>query len=154
VTAATRLRRRLSGLGTVAVDTSPFIYHLEGHPRYRALTAVLFPWIESPHGAAVTSTLTMTELLVRPMRDENHSLVNAIYALGTTFPHLTWVPPSLAIAERAARVRAQHGLRTPDALQAATALVAGSGTFVTNDAAFRRVQGLDVIVLDDLLAGE
>lgn len=96
----------------------------------------------------------MTELPVRPLRDENAALVNAISALGATYPQLNWMPPSLAIAERAARVRAQHGLRPPDALQAATALDTGAIAFITNDAPFRRVDGLDVIVLEDLLASE
>ena len=53
-----------------------------------------------------------------------------------------------------ARLRAEHHLRTPDALQAATALVSNATGFISNDAAFRRVAGLEVIVLDDLLEAE
>jgi predicted nucleic acid-binding protein len=53
-----------------------------------------------------------------------------------------------------ARLRAEYNLRTPDALQAATALSCRATGFVSNDAAFRKVTGLDVIVLDDLLETE
>jgi predicted nucleic acid-binding protein len=51
----------------------------------------------------------------------------------------------------AARLRAETALKTPDALHAATALRAGCALFITNDTDFRRVQGLPIVVLDDLL---
>jgi predicted nucleic acid-binding protein len=151
VSGAVDLERLLARHRLVAVDTSPFIYHLDAHPAYERLTTALFRWVEGRSGRAVTSTLTMTELLVQPMRREQAALVNTIFALGATYPHLDWIAPTLAIAERAARVRARHGLRTPDAIQAATALESGATLLVTNDTAFRRVGDLEVAVLDDLL---
>ena len=51
----------------------------------------------------------------------------------------------------AARLRAETGLKTSDAIHAATAFRAGCTLFITNDTDFRRVQGLPVVVLDDLL---
>ena len=51
------------------------------------------------------------------------------------------------VLEEAARLRAVvPGLKTPDALHAATAL------FVTNDAGFRRIPNLPFVLLDDVLA--
>jgi predicted nucleic acid-binding protein len=44
------------------------------------------------------------------------------------------------IAARAAQIRATHGLRTPDAIHAATALQSGASGIVTNDAGFRRLE--------------
>ena len=46
-------RHRIIGL-----DTSPFIYHLEAHPRYGPTAAELFEWLER-RGSAVTSAITM-----------------------------------------------------------------------------------------------
>ena len=60
----------------------------------------------------------------------------------------------LIVFKDAARLRAETGLKTPDALHAATALRAGCALFITNDADFRRVPGLPIIVLDDLLKDE
>ncbi len=57
---------------------------------------------------------------------------------------------SYEVFEDAARLRAETGLATPDALHAATALRAGCALFVTNDTDFRRVEGLPIVVLDDL----
>ena len=42
-------------------------------------------------------------------------------------------------------------LKTPDAIHAATALLAGCALFVTNDRGFKRVPGLRLAVLDDVL---
>ena len=64
------------------------------------------------------------------------------------------IPATLAIWEDAARIRAETGLATPDALHAATALGAGRAAFITNDTDFRRVGGLPVVVLDDLVEAE
>ena len=55
------------------------------------------------------------------------------------------------IVERAAQIRARHRLRTPDALQAATAAHAGATALVTNDPVFERVEAFATVVLDPLL---
>ena len=61
------------------------------------------------------------------------------------------VPTTRRLWEETARLRAATGLKTPDALHAVTALQAEVALFITNDADFRRIDGLPVIVLDDLL---
>ncbi|HTY50959.1 MAG TPA: hypothetical protein VMB48_14815 [Steroidobacteraceae bacterium] len=50
----------------------------------------------------------------------------------------------------AAVLRAKHRLRTPDAIQLATGLRAGATLAVINDAAWRRVAGIDVLLLSKL----
>ena len=64
------------------------------------------------------------------------------------------IPATRELWEDAARIRADTGLKTPDALHAATALSIGCTLFITNDTDFRRVEGLPIVVLDDLLAEE
>jgi predicted nucleic acid-binding protein len=135
----------------VGLDTSVFIYQVEESEKYFQLTDPIFTWLEGPRSAAVTSTITLLELLVQPYRSGDIDRVNKFYALLSTFPHLQWIGPTLDIADRGARLRADHHLRTPDAIQAATALCAGATGFVSNDTAFQRVAGLEVLVLDDLL---
>jgi len=51
----------------------------------------------------------------------------------------------------AARIRAQHRLRTPDALQVATAVHAGATGLITNDPALGRVEAFEMLVLDRIL---
>ncbi len=145
------LRAFLRRHSRIALDTSIFIYELEANPKYVDLADDVFAWIEKPGHAAVTSTITMTELLVQPYRDSDEQRVDAFYGLLSTYPDLTWVSPDLEIADTAARFRAHYGLRTPDALQAATAVRSEATGLITNDAAFKRVEGLEILVLDRVL---
>lgn len=147
----TVLRAFLRRHRRIALDTSVFIYLLEANTRYIELTDPVFAWLERPEHAAVTSTITMTELLVPAYRSGGDERVNEFYALLATYPNLDWMPPSLEIADIAARIRAAHRLRTPDALQAATAVHARATGLITNDPVFERVEGLDALVLERLL---
>jgi predicted nucleic acid-binding protein len=134
----------------IALDTSVFIYQLEANARYLALTDHIFSWLEGPDSKVITSTITMTELLVQPYRDLNEQRVDEFYGLLSTYPHLDWIAPNLEIADLAARLRALHRLRTPDALQAATAMYAQATGLVTNDPLFERVEAFETLVLDRL----
>ena len=82
--------------------------------------------MERPGHAAVTSTVTMTEILVKPYRTLVEKEVRQIFDLLLTYPNLEWIAPDLEIAQTAARVRARYKLETPDALQAATAIRSGA----------------------------
>lgn len=147
----TRLHDFLRRHKRVALDTSVFIYQLEANPRYAAFTDDVFAWLEQTHHSAVTSTVTMTELLVAPYGAKDEQQVDEFYALLSTYPHLEWVAPNLEIADTAARIRAVHRLRTPDALQAATAVQSAATGLVTNDAVFERVTEFETLVLERLL---
>ena len=135
----------------IALDTSIFIYQLEANDRYLPLTDQIFSWLETRDVKAVTSTITMTELLVQPYRADDGHRVNAYYGLLSTFPNLEWIAPGLEIADMAARIRAIHRLRTPYALLAATAAHARATGLITNDDVFERVEAFDTLVLDRLL---
>jgi predicted nucleic acid-binding protein len=135
----------------ISLDTSVFIYQLESNARYLPLTDHIFSWLEGPHSKAVTSTITMTELLVQPYRESDDQRVDEFYGLLSTYPNLDWIAPNLEIADVAARLRALHRLQTPDALQAATAEHAGATGFITNDAVFERVKTFETLVLERLL---
>ncbi|MFN0165452.1 MAG: type II toxin-antitoxin system VapC family toxin [Bryobacteraceae bacterium] len=143
-----RLRAFLRRHRLVALDTNIFIYELEANARYTHLTDRIFSWLDGPDGNAVTSTITMTELLVQPYRDSDEQRVDEFYGLLSTHPNLDWIAPNLEIADTAARFRALHRLRTPDALLAATAAHSGATGLITNDAVFERVTVFETIVLD------
>ena len=54
-----------------------------------------------------------------------------------------------ACFERAALLRARHGLKMPDALHLATAQAAGAACLVTNDRRLPVLDGLDIVSLRD-----
>jgi predicted nucleic acid-binding protein len=146
-----RLRAFLRRHSRIALDTSVFIYQLEGNARYLPLTDHIFTWLERPDARAITSTITMTELLVVPYRNADEKQVNQFYGLLSKYPNLDWIAPDLKIADIAARLRALHRLRTTDALQAATSVHSGATGFITNDAVFDRVEAFETLVLERLL---
>jgi len=59
--------------------------------------------------------------------------------------------PQLKQATEAARLRAQHQLKTPDAIQLATAIHAGAQTFLTNDKRIRSLPAIKVLVVQDFV---
>jgi predicted nucleic acid-binding protein len=93
----------------------------------------------------------MLELLVYPYREGDQDAVDAFYALLSTYPNLNWIAASLDIADQAAKLRAEHNLKTSDAIQAATALLSQATGLLSNDPTFMRVKQLEVLILDDVL---
>ena len=135
----------------IGLDTNVFIYFLEYHPRYGAWFASLFDRIERGQNSAVTSTVTLLELLVQPYRDQKEELAQKIFALASTYPKLEWVSVTMNIADRAAELRARYRLSTPDAIQLATAIGHNATRFYGNDRGLRRVKEIECVLVDDLI---
>ena len=130
-------------------DASALIYLIEGKEPFASnvrqqLTALASKY---PDLVAAVSRLTWLECRVGPMK-ANNSAVLAAFDTFFAKPDLVWVELSKDVVELAAAIRARHGLRTPDALQAASCLqLGGEHLFLSGDATFRRVAGLHVKVL-------
>jgi predicted nucleic acid-binding protein len=75
----------------------------------------LFDLIERGHNPAVTSIVTMLELLVQPYRDQKEELAQKIFGLVSSYPGIEWVPVTMNVADRAAELRGRYRLSTPDA---------------------------------------
>ena len=94
--------------------------------------------------------VTLEAWSVHPCRGSDIDSVNKFYALLSTYPGLQWVEVTLSIADLAARLRAEYNIKTPDAIQAATAMLSHATGFITNDPIFKRMEALEVLVLDEL----
>lgn len=147
-----RLSRALAGHQVVAIGTNCFIYYLEGGLWAGELKEDVFLPLEQGRFRAVTSVLTVAEILVRPKSLGLDNVCEEYTLLLSSYPNLEIVPFTLKTALRCADVRARHRIRTPDAIQIATALEKGAGVFLTNDAGLPlEVDGLQVILLRDFL---
>ncbi|MDD3295281.1 MAG: type II toxin-antitoxin system VapC family toxin [Geobacteraceae bacterium] len=133
----------------IALDSCIWIYHLENHPEYAALTRQVLEAVEGGSCQAVSSELTLLEILVRPLQKELQDVADEYELLLSSFPHLTLEPISRDILLQAAEIRALHGLRTPDAIVVATAIAAGATLLITNDRHFSRVSGIQVSCLSE-----
>jgi len=135
----------------IGLDTSIFIFEVEESRKYIEIVHPVFQWLEKPESYGITSAVSMLELLVHPYRRSDLDTVNKFYALLSTYPNLHWVELTLPVADAAARLRAEFNLKTPDAIQAASAMSLQATGFISSDPAFKRLDTLDVLVLDDLL---
>ena len=136
--------------GLIYVDASSLIYSVERVEPYRTLLEPLWEQVQDGNLTVVSSPIIVIEALVKPLRDGNTEIELQYRELFASNA-VRLLDASYQVFADAARLRAETALKTPDALHAATALRAGCALFITNDTDFRRVQGLPIVVLDDLL---
>ena len=135
---------------TVGLDTGPLIYYMEEHPAFLAKIKPFFEAAERNEFRIVTSFVTLIEVLVRPLREGRPELAEEYRNILLQSPALTAIPLDEGIAEEAAGLRARHKLRTPDAIQLATAIRSGASWFLTNDAELAKLSEISVLVLKQL----
>ena len=139
--------------GPVYLDANGFIYSVERVEPYRTLLEPMWRQAWAGEFDVASSDITILETLVKPLR-EGDDVVETLLRSMFDAQEVSLIPATRELWEAAARIRADTGLKTPDALHAATALGTGCALFITNDTDFRRVQRLPVVVLDDLVEQE
>ena len=139
-----------AGSGRVSLDTVAFIYFIEEHPKYLPLLRPLFSQVDRGEREVVTSAVTLLEVLVVPYRAGDIRLAERYEVLLTRSRGVTMVDLHRGLLRRAAQLRADHGVRAPDALQLAAGMETGCTTFVTNDRRLPEISGIRVIQLDGL----
>jgi predicted nucleic acid-binding protein len=134
----------------VYLDANSIIYSVERIEPYASLLGSVWDAARAGTHTLLTSSLSLLETLVGPIKSGDTTLEAGYRSLLQQASDLRLVPVTEAVLERAARLRAETALKTPDAIHAASALVAGCALFITNDVIFRHVPGLNVVVLRDL----
>jgi len=135
---------------TVGLDTAPLIYFIEENVVYIEAVRLFFEAMDKGNFTVVTSTVTLLEVLVHPLRSNNKELA-AEYRDILLNSRLMTLEVSNAIAEQAAQLRAAHNIRTPDAIQISAALEAKATHFFTNDIRLPEIPSIQIISLDTLV---
>ncbi len=133
----------------IALDSMCFIYFFEANPHYGPLVKSIFSSITSRKISAVTSVITMAEIMITSsdiQTDEDKAYFRQRLL---TMRNLSFKNVDLSLASHAADLRSYYKLKLADAIQLATAITSGTQLFVTNDTVFRRVKELKVMILDD-----
>lgn len=128
------------------LDASAIIYLIEGAEPFASRVRVEVGRAASSHPSLAVALCRLSWLACRigPMRAQDAALLGQYDAFFNR-PDLRWVELTQTVVELAAAIRATHGLRTPDALQAASCLqLRAEHAFFTGDAGFARVEGLNV----------
>ena len=130
------------------LDANAVIYAVEGTPLWaEALKRQLRQLASADEASAgglqlAISRLSWLECRVGPLRRRD-AFALARFDAFFLHPDLMWVEISGSVVEQATLLRAEHNLRTPDALQAASCLQLGpDAVMVTGDAGFQRVPAL------------
>ena len=141
----------LSRHSLVGFDTSIFIYHFEAHPGYLTLTTALLNGVASGRWRALTSTITLMEIAVLPLRQKRFRAAQAYEAILANFPNLEIVDIDRDAARKAAQLRAEYNLRPADALQIGAAIVNGATAWIGNDRTHTRVsKEITVVLLEEI----
>ena len=136
---------------SVAFEADARIYFIERHELFHSVVTPVFERVASGSIRGHASVLTLLEVLVGPLRDGVSGLADRYRQLLLRSRGFTLHSLDGPIAERAAAIRAQYDLRTPDSIVAATALLSGCSHLITNDSVFRRVPDLTVLVVREYL---
>jgi predicted nucleic acid-binding protein len=124
------------------LDSSAAIYYFEGDATAQKAVRDVLLNLKNQYPACelAVSRLGVMECRVKPLRDNAHTLL-AVYE--AFFMQARIVELTAAVVDMATTLRASYGLKTPDALQAASALSLGEDVvFVTADLGFARLNGL------------
>ncbi len=137
---------------TVLLDTMVLIYFLQGHERCAPVAEDILRRIKCGKLGGVVSSLVFAELLVPLHREGKAKAAAGLVSRLTSFANLAVHNPDAETASLPARLRVGHGLRTPDAIHAATAIMAGADGILTNDRQLCRLEneGLKIWLFDDL----
>lgn len=128
----------------VCLYTAPLIYFIEGHSIYQSILARLFDFNDQGGFAFVTSTVTLLEVLVKPLRNGQTAIAKQYRDILTSAKGIEITDVTAAITEKAAFLRAKYNVRTPDAIQLAAAIELGADYFLTNDNRLKSISEISV----------
>lgn len=133
----------------VFLDACAVIYRIEAKPPFadRVRRELETLAAHDPQLTFALSRLSWLECRVGPLKSDDQQTL-AVYDSFFRLPDLLWVDLSREVVEQATLLRSRHGLRTPDALQAASCLQLIQPTvMLTGDIAFQRIPDLQVKLL-------
>ena len=136
---------------TVFFDSAPFIYVFEDNPPYKKLLAPAFLAVDDGTIHAVSSLITVIEVLSKPYHLEQWDLVKRYRDFFGNQSKIELLPLTMEVADLTAQIRGQYGLKTPDAIQWATAKLYDVDYYLTNDLRFKTLNDKRILFVDEYL---
>ena len=132
----------------IFLDTAPIVYYLENNELYSSRVKKF--WKIKEDCDYITSAVTITEYLTYPYQQNNLKQINAFYdfidGMDIEIKSINKV-----IAEKAAQIRAEYKFfKTMDALQLATACIAGCDLFLTNDKQLKQFKEIRCLTVEEV----
>jgi predicted nucleic acid-binding protein len=119
-------------MSRIFFDTNLFIYMLEEAGERAARVRRILERMSERQDELLTSTLTLAEVLVKPLAAGDHALAERYEKLLST-PGISVLSFDRASARIYAQLRQDKTLKAPDAIQLSCAAAARCDLFITND---------------------
>jgi predicted nucleic acid-binding protein len=141
------LREDLKGK-RVYFDANIFIYLMEGYPSFENSLRDIRDSIFNSESSICTSELTLCEVLVPAFRANNTGLLSLYRQFIEESGAFELIATNRETYVRASLLRAQIGLRTPDAIHMASAIESDCTVFLTNDRQLKVPKGMEILRLE------
>jgi len=136
----------------IYLDTNVWIYAVESYPAFIQELTVLLQSIDQGNQIAITSELSLAEVLVKPLQEQNQARQDAYKRAVVNRKNVFVIPVLRELLIDAAQVRADTGLKLPDAIHVATAVRSQCTTFLTNDERLKSLGSLHVVLLSEAIS--
>lgn len=136
-------------MGLVALDSNIFIRALDDAGTLGDKSRALLDDLKQNQQNICISVMVLEEFFVKVYKQKRVKDFESIFDFITLSGLAKLVDINQDIALLAAKIRAQKGIKAPDALHLASALVAGAKLFITTDKRIpQKVEDLKVTVLN------
>ncbi len=135
---------------SIYIDSNIFIYTIEWHEKYYEILEKFYNYIYKNNIFTYTSELTISECLVKPLKDKNVEAVKNYLKAIQNNDLLELKKVSKNILLESAKIRAELWWKLPDAIHWATALESWCKYFFTNDKKIKIPKKIIPIFLEDL----
>ena len=133
----------------IFIDTCIFIYFIEQSSKYIDRVNNFFSYCLLNDIDLNTSSVSFMEFAVRPYETNSTEILLKFKEMLVDF-NVSCYNIDMQIAELAAKYRSKNKwLKGTDVLQIAVALYSECDSFITNDASLKKINELNVILIDD-----
>ena len=146
-----RRLEKLRGREGVVLDTMLFVYFFEDVSELADACETLFKGMANGLFGGVATPITMAELLVKPLKEKRPDIATRYRNALAGMPNLNLSEIDHTVGCLAGALRAKYSLPLPDMLQVATAIQSERPTLITNDQALKKVDDVDILLIEDLI---
>lgn len=134
----------------VYFDVNPIIYFIEQNTQFAETVTPVFEMIGDGSIVAFTSELSLTEILIKPIRDNRIQVIQAHKELLLDPELVTLISPNQDTFLLAAELGGKLAMRAPDAIHMACAIESKCKYFITNDKSIKSTGNVTVVLVGDL----
>lgn len=146
-----RKEKKLATMKKLYADSNFWIYAFEGNPYYKEAVRDFLKYCLKKNILLTTSFLSFTECLVLPIRNGDRKLKTDYIEFLIELRIVDLVPVDPIISIKAAELRAQYNIMTPDCIHLATAIQSDCDYFISNDLSLKKVEEIRTIGIKDLV---